>query len=89
MLGRLISGLISNKLGDRLLIRLGIAVELIGILLVLLPAESYVVTAVGFVIIGTGMGPVYLLFFAVMNLGMLELAYRKLVSNYDGTSCEN
>ena len=131
MLGRLISGTISNRLGDRLLIRIGIAVELLGILLVFLPAGSYLVPAVGFVVIGTGMGPVYpsiqhmapsnfgarhsaaviglqmasayigstfmpmvfghlqqaagigvmplyLLVFALMNLGLLELAYRKL-----------
>ena len=131
MLGRLISGFVSNKLGDRRLIRIGIAVELLGILLVILPAKSYVVTAVGFVVVGTGMGPVYpaiqhmapanfgtrhsaaviglqmasayigstfmpmvfghlqqavgigimplyLLLFALMNIGMLELAYRKL-----------
>ena len=131
MLGRLISGFVSNKLGDRRLIRIGIAVELLGILLVILPAKSHVVTAVGFVVVGTGMGPVYpaiqhmapanfgtrhsaaviglqmasayigstfmpmvfghlqqavgigimplyLLLFALMNIGMLELAYRKL-----------
>ena len=131
MLGRLISGLISNRLGDRLLIRLGIAVELLGILLVFLPAKSTAVPAVGFVVIGTGMGPVYpsiqhmvptnfparysaaviglqmasayigstfmpmvfghlqqavgirvmpayLLLFALMNIGLLELAYRRL-----------
>ncbi len=59
MLGRLISGFISNKLGDRLLIRAGIAVELLGILLVFLPLEGYIVAAVGFVVIGAGMGPVY------------------------------
>ena len=131
MLGRMISGFVSNKLGDRLLIRIGIAVELLGILLVFLPAENYIVPAVGFVVIGTGMGPVYpsiqhmaptnfgarysaaviglqmasayigstfmpmvfghlqqalgiaimpvyLLIFALMNIGLLELAYRKL-----------
>ena len=131
MLGRLISGFVSNKLGDRLLIRIGIAVELLGILLAFLPAESYVVTAIGFVVVGTGMGPVYpaiqhmapsnfgarhsaaviglqmasayigstfmpmvfghlqqaigigvmpayLLLFALLNIGMLELAYRRL-----------
>ena len=131
MLGRMISGFVSNKLGDRLLIRIGIAVELLGILLVFLPVESYIVPAVGFVVIGTGMGPVYpsiqhmaptnfgarysaaviglqmasayigstfmpmvfghlqqalgiaimpvyLLVFALMNIGLLELAYRKL-----------
>ena len=59
MLGRLISGFISNKLGDRLLIRIGIAVELAGILLVFLPVQGYITAAVGFVVIGTGMGPVY------------------------------
>ena len=59
MLGRLISGFISDKLGDRTLIRLGIAVEGIGILMVLLPAEAYLPAAAGFAVIGTGMGPVY------------------------------
>ena len=133
MLGRLISGFISNKLGDRLLIRIGIAVELIGILLVFLPVENYLVAAIGFVVIGTGMGPVYpaiqhmapanfgkrhsaaviglqmasayigstfmpmvfgniqqavgiwimpvyLIIFAVLNIGMLEIAYRKVAA---------
>ena len=131
MLGRLISGFISNRLGDKRLIRIGIAVELLGILLVILPADSYVPAAIGFVVIGTGMGPVYpaiqhmaptnfgkrysaaviglqmasayigstfmpmvfghiqqavgiwimpayLLLFAAMNIGLLELAYRKI-----------
>ena len=59
MLGRLISGFISNKLGDRLLIRIGIAVELIGIVMVMLPVSHYLPAAIGFVVIGTGMGPVY------------------------------
>lgn len=59
MLGRLISGFISDRLGDRLLIRIGVAVELFGILLVFISTESYHLAAVGFVIIGTGMGPIY------------------------------
>ena len=59
MLGRLISGFISRRLGDRLLIRGGIAVELLGILMVFLPAKSCFPAAIGFVVIGTGMGPVY------------------------------
>ncbi len=59
MLGRLISGFISNKLGDRLLIRAGIAVELLGILLVFLPVKGYIAAAIGFLVIGTGMGPIY------------------------------
>lgn len=59
MLGRLISGFVSNRLGDRLLIRIGIAVEFVGIFMVMLPISNYVPAAIGFVLIGTGMGPVY------------------------------
>ena len=59
MLGRFISALVSDKLGDKLLIRIGIAVESIGIILVVLPVDGYIIAAAGFIIIGTGMGPVY------------------------------
>lgn len=59
MLGRLISGFVSNKFGDRLLIRIGILVEFLGILLVAIPNTGYGLAAVGFVVIGTGMGPIY------------------------------
>ena len=59
MLGRLVSGFVSNRLGDRRLIRIGIGVELAGILLVMLPVGHYLPAAIGFVIIGAGMGPVY------------------------------
>ena len=59
MLGRLISGFISNKLGDRLLIRTGIIIEMVGIVMVMLPIGHYLPAAIGFLIIGTGMGPVY------------------------------
>ena len=135
MLGRLIAGFISNKLGDKWLIRIGIAVEMIGILLVFLPLKTHIVAAVGFVVIGTDMGPIYpaiqhmapsnfgrkysaavigmqmasayigstfmpmifgqlqqtvgigimpayLLIFAALNIGMLEIAYRKIARNH-------
>lgn len=59
MLGRLISGFVSNRLGDRRLIRIGILVEVLGILLAMIPVESYIPAAIGFVVIGMGMGPVY------------------------------
>lgn len=58
-IGRLISGFVSNRLGDRFLIRAGISVELIGILLVLVPVRGYILAVIGFLVIGTGMGPVY------------------------------
>ena len=139
MLGRLISGFISHKIGDRILIRLGIAVELLGILLVLLPVRGYIAAVIGFVIIGTGMGPIYpavqhmaphsfgrrcsaavigmqmaaayigstfmpmlfgqlrqrlgigimpiyLLICAALNIGLLEIAYRKIAANGKGAA---
>ena len=59
MVGRLIAGFISNRLGDRKLIRLGTGIDLLGILLILLSGESFILAAVGFFIAGVGMGPVY------------------------------
>lgn len=59
MLGRLIAGFVSDKFGDKRMIRMGVAVELVGIFLVFLPFKGYLVAAIGFLIIGTGMGPVY------------------------------
>ena len=131
MLGRLLAGMAANRFGDRLMIRIGAAVELVGIVLVMLPTAGYQIAAVGFVVIGTGMGPIYpsiqhmapanfgqrysaaviglqmaaaytgttfmptifgllqqqfgiwimpyyLLVFAVLNIGLLELTYQKL-----------
>jgi fucose permease len=59
VLGRLIAGFVSGKLGDRTLIRIGIVIEMIGIIMVMLPTPHYQAAAAGFVVIGTGMGPVY------------------------------
>ncbi len=59
MIGRLIAGFITSKFGDRRMIRIGIAVELIGIVMIMIPVSSYVPAAVGFVVTGMGMGPVY------------------------------
>lgn len=59
MMGRLIAGFVSNRLGDRMLIRIGIIIEILGIIIVLLPGDGYITDAIGFVIIGIGMGPVY------------------------------
>ncbi|MCR5671038.1 MAG: MFS transporter [Butyrivibrio sp.] len=59
MFGRLISGFVSNRIGDKMLIRIGIVVELVGIVMVFVPSTGYLLAAAGFVVIGTGMGPVY------------------------------
>ena len=59
MIGRLISGFISEKMGDRRMIRIGAAVELLGILLVMFSADVYMIAVAGFLLIGIGMGPIY------------------------------
>lgn len=59
MLGRILAGVVSSRIDDRRLIRVGLAVELAGILLVLLPVKGYVVAMLGFLVVGTGMGPIY------------------------------
>ncbi len=59
MLGRLISGFISNKVGDIKLIRIGIVIELTGIGLIALPLTPWLPAAVGFFLVGSGMAPVF------------------------------
>lgn len=59
MIGRLLSGFVSDRTGDRALIRIGTAIELFGILMTMIPFQSVVPAAAGFVLIGVGMGPVY------------------------------
>lgn len=55
--GRLLCGFVSERLGDRRLIRLGIGLILLGILLVALPWDGGVLT--GLTVVGFGCAPVY------------------------------
>ena len=57
--GRLLSGFVSEKLGDKRLIRIGVAVITVGIVLLALPVQGYAVSIAGFLIIGFGCAPVY------------------------------
>ena len=57
--GRFLSGLVSEKLGDRTMIRLGAAVMGVGIGCVLLPWGGNLPALAGLVIIGLGCAPVY------------------------------
>lgn len=91
MLGRIISGFVSDKAGDRLLVRLGIAFEFLGIILVMIPVANYFVAAIGFVIIGSGMGPVYpaIQHMAPVNFGKKYSASvigLQMASAYTGTT---
>jgi len=56
--GRFIAGFISEKLGDRNMIRLGVGIAFIGIILLFIPYGTYT-SVVGFAILGLGCGPIY------------------------------
>jgi Fucose permease len=58
-LGRFLSGFIADRLGDRQLIRTGIAGVLLGILLLLLPVSANIFAFVGLMIIGLGCAPIF------------------------------
>ncbi|MCH4208008.1 MAG: MFS transporter [Solobacterium sp.] len=56
--GRLICGFITDRLGDRKMVRCGQIIAVSGIVLVLLPLDS-VFALVGLVMIGMGCAPIY------------------------------
>lgn len=57
--GRFINGFVTEKLGNRNMIRIGLAIITIGLLAVLLPVPISLVTLVGLVLIGLGCAPIY------------------------------
>lgn len=57
--GRFLSGLISEKLGDRNMIRLGTLIALMGVVLLVLPISHNLPALAGLVVIGVGCAPVY------------------------------
>lgn len=70
-LGRILSGLVSNKTGDRFLIRAGTAAEIAGILLILLSLQTHAFAVAGFILVGLGMAPIYpaIVHMAPVNFG--------------------
>ena len=58
-MGRFISGIVSEKIGDRNLIRIGAAIICLGIVLLLLPLSNPFFALVGFIVIGLGCAPIY------------------------------
>lgn len=57
--GRFVSGLISNRVGDRNMIRLGIIIIGLGLLIVMIPVNGTAFAIIGMLITGFGSGPVY------------------------------
>ena len=59
MLGRVLSGLFSEKLGDKKLIRIGLIIEFIGTICVGIPIKTYILAIIGYCLTSIGMGPIY------------------------------
>ena len=57
--GRFLCGFVSEKIGDKLLIRTGIITIIAGIVMVALPLETNNAALAGLIIIGLGCAPVY------------------------------
>ncbi len=57
--GRFLNGFVADKFGDRRMIRVGIIVAIIGVVMVMLPIDSNIVTLVGLLVIGLGAAPIY------------------------------
>jgi fucose permease len=57
--GRLVSGFVAEKLGDKRLIRIGYSVILAGLVLVAIPVKSVIPSVIGFTVAGVGCAPVY------------------------------
>ncbi|HOB91856.1 MAG: MFS transporter [Bacillota bacterium] len=58
-IGRFLSGFVSDRLGDRNMIRIGMAVITVGLMAVVLPIQINVVPLVGLLMIGLGCAPIY------------------------------
>ncbi|HEY8419216.1 MAG TPA: MFS transporter [Clostridia bacterium] len=57
--GRFVSGFISEKLGDKNMIRLGVSIMFIGISLIAIPDKYNICSMIGLVVTGLGCAPVY------------------------------
>ena len=58
-LGRFASGFITERLGDRRMILLGTGILACGIMILLIPVQSYITAFAAFLVIGFGCAPIY------------------------------
>lgn len=58
-IGRFISGFLSEKFGDKKMIRLGASIILLGLVLIIFPTKIDFISLVGFIIVGLGCAPIY------------------------------
>ena len=57
--GRFLSGFITDKLGDRKMIVIGTCILVCGILSLMIPVNSSILSFLGFIVIGFGCAPIY------------------------------
>lgn len=57
--GRFVCGFIADRLGDKAMIRYGIAVMLFGVILIAIPINSSITALIGLITAGIGCAPVY------------------------------
>ncbi|MBQ7980128.1 MAG: MFS transporter [Oscillospiraceae bacterium] len=57
--GRFVCGFVADKIGDRNLIRIGIAVITAGLVLIMLPTTSSIAALAGLILVGIGCAPIY------------------------------
>ena len=56
--GRFFSGFISNRIGDKNMIRIGLAISAVGVIIIAIPSSLSLAIA-GFLLIGLGFAPIY------------------------------
>ncbi|MBR1821646.1 MAG: MFS transporter [Clostridia bacterium] len=57
--GRFLNGFVADRLGDKRLIRVGVAVMALGMVMIMLPVASDIPALAGLIVIGLGCAPVY------------------------------
>ncbi len=57
--GRFVCGFVADKIGDKNLIRIGLAVIMAGLVMIMLPIESGIVSLIGLIVVGVGCAPIY------------------------------
>lgn len=57
--GRFVCGFVADKIGDKNLIRIGLAVIATGLVMIMLPVEINAVALVGLIVVGIGCAPIY------------------------------
>ncbi len=57
--GRFLNGFVTDKLGNRNMIRIGLSIITVGLVAVILPVQIELLTLIGLILIGMGCAPIY------------------------------